>query len=417
MTSPRAESGGATAGRRAFTALLVPALPRRLVPVFAISAGTAAANLYYTQPLLVDLRADFHAGPGAAGWVPTLAQVGYALGMALVVPLGDVLARRPLILRLTALTTLLLCAAPFAPSLGVLAALHLLIGLCTCVPQLLVPLAADLAAPEQRGRVVGTVMSGLLVGILLSRTFAGYVGEAAGWKAVFWAGAGINAVVWLLLRATLPVESTRPHLPYGELLRSCFTLLRRLPDLRLHSALGGLAFAAFCTFWVTLVLQLSTLGYGARTAGLYGAVGVVGALTAPLVGRVADATGGRRINVVGCALILASFGLLSIGRSSLLLIGLAVVLLDFGTQASHINNQARIFALDPAARSRLNTVYMVAYFTGGALGSLAGTRAWVHAGWTGVCATGAGLSAFALLLLGVRRLAGRPAAVRHTPVT
>jgi predicted MFS family arabinose efflux permease len=395
----------------------VPALPRRLVPVFAISAGTAAANLYYTQPLLVDLRADFHAGPGAAGWVPTLAQVGYALGMALVVPLGDVLARRPLILRLTALTTLLLCVAPFSASLAVLAALHLLIGLCTCVPQLLVPLAADLAPPEQRGHVVGTVMSGLLVGILLSRTFAGSVGEAAGWKAVFWAGAGINAVVWLLLRATLPVEAPRPHLPYGELLRSCVGLLRRYPDLRLHSALGGLAFAAFCAFWVTLVLQLSTLGYGARTAGLYGAVGVVGALTAPLVGRFADATGGRRINVVGCVLILLSFGLLSLGRGSLLLIGLAVVLLDFGTQASHINNQARIFALDPAARSRLNTVYMVTYFTGGALGSLAGTRAWVHAGWTGVCATGAVLSAVALLLLGVRHLADRPAAVRHTPVT
>jgi len=396
---------------------LVPALPRRLVPVFAISAGTAAANLYYTQPLLVDLRADFHAGPGAAGWVPTLAQVGYALGMALMVPLGDVVARRPLILRLTALTTLLLCAAPFSPSLGVLAALHLLIGLCTCVPQLLVPLAADLAPPEQRGRVVGTVMSGLLVGILLSRTFAGYVGEAAGWKAVFWAGAGLNAVVWLLLRTSLPVESPRPHLPYGELLRSCITLPRRFADLRLHSALGGLAFAAFCTFWVTLVLQLSTLGYGARTAGLYGAIGVVGALGAPLVGRLADRSGGRRINVAGCALILGSFGLLSIGRGSLLLIGLAVVLLDLGTQASHINNQTRIFALDPAARSRLNTVYMVTYFPGGALGSLAGTQAWVHAGWTGVCATGASLAAVALLLLAGRRLAERPAAVRHTPVT
>ena len=367
----------------------------------------------------MDLRADFHAGPGASGWVPTLAQVGYALGMALVVPLGDVLARRPLILRLTALTTLLLCAAPFSPSLGVLAALHLLIGLCTCMPQLLVPLAADLAPPEQRGRVVGTIMSGLLVGILLSRTFSGYVGEAAGWKAVFWAATGLNAVVWLLLRTSLPVEAPRPHLPYGELLHSCFTLLRRFPDLRLHSALGGLAFGAFCTFWVTLVLQLSTLpgGYGARTAGLFGAIGVTGAVAAPLVGRFADATRGRGINVVGCALIVASFGLLSIGRSSLLLIGLAVVLLDFGTQASHINNQARIFALDPGARSRLNTVYMVTYFTGGALGSLAGTRAWVHAGWNGVCATGAALSALALLLLGVRRLAERPAAVRHTPVT
>jgi len=400
-------------------ALPVAALPRRLVPIFAISAGAAAANLYYAQPLLVDLRADFHAGPGAAGWVPTLAQVGYAMGMGLVVPLGDVLARRPLILRLTGLTTALLCVAPFSPSLGVLAALHLLIGLCTCVPQLLVPLAADLAPPEERGRVVGTIMSGLLVGILLSRTFAGFVGDAAGWRAVFWAGAALNAVVWVLLLTSLPAEAARPRVPYGALLRSCGTLVRTHPDLRLHAALGGLAFAAFSAFWVTLVLHLATLPghYGARAAGLYGAIGVVGAVAAPLVGRLADSTGGRSINAVGCALILVSFVLLGLSGGSVVLIGLAVVLLDFGTQASHINNQARIFALDPAARSRINTVYMVTYFTGGALGSLVGTRAWVHAGWIGVCVTGAGLAAIALLLLGVRRLTDRPGAVRHTPVT
>ncbi|HZJ54486.1 MAG TPA: MFS transporter, partial [Myxococcaceae bacterium] len=242
---------------------------RLLVLIFAVASGAAAANLYYAQPLLVDLGVDFHAGPGEAGWVPTLAQVGYALGMLLVVPLGDVVARRPLILRLTALTALLLAAAPFSPSLAVLAGLHLFIGVCTCVPQLLVPLAADLAPPEARGRVVGTVMSGLLVGILLSRTFSGVVGEAAGWHAVFWSGAGMTALMWLLLRTSLPVEPPRPSVPYRELLRSCFTLLRRFPDLRLHSALGGLAFAAFTTFWVTLVLHLSTLpgGYGARAAG------------------------------------------------------------------------------------------------------------------------------------------------------
>jgi predicted MFS family arabinose efflux permease len=397
----------------------VSTLPRRLVPVLAISAGASAANLYYTQPLLVDLQRDFHAAPGAAGWAPTLAQVGYALGMALVVPLGDVLARRPLILRLTAVTSVLLCAAALSPSLAVLAGLHLLIGLCTCVPQLLVPLAADLAPAERRGRIIGTVMSGLLVGILLSRTFAGFVGEAAGWRAVFWAGAAMNAVVWLLLLTSLPVEAERPHLRYGALLRSCLTLVRRHPDLRLHAALGGLAFAAFCTFWVTLVLHLSTLpgGYGARTAGLYGIIGVVGAVTVPLVGRVADTSGGRSINVLGCALLLASFGLLWVGQSSLLVIGLAVLVLDFGTQASHINNQTRIFALDLAARSRLNTVYMVTYFTGGALGSLAGTWAWVHGGWAWVCATGAGLSAFALLLLAARRLTERAITPRHTSVT
>jgi len=397
----------------------VPALPRRLVPVLAIASGATAANLYYAQPLLADLRQEFQVGPGLVGWVPTLAQVGYALGMALVVPLGDVLRRRQLILRMTVLTGVLLCAAALAPTLAVLALLHLFLGLCTCVPQLLVPLAADLAPPAQQGRVVGTVMSGLLVGILLSRTLSGTLGDAFGWRPVFWTAAAMTGVVWLLLRVTLPVEAPKPHLPYLELLRSCSSLVFRFPDLRLHAALGALGFGAFSAFWVTLVLHLSTLPghYGARAAGLFGLVGVVGVVVAPLAGRVVDARGGRLVNAVGCAAILAGYAVLFVGGESLLLIGLAVVLLDFGTQASHINNQARIFALDPQARSRLNTVYMVTYFTGGALGSLAGTRAWVHAGWNGVCATGALLAALALLLLGARRLAERPAAVRHTRVT
>ena len=397
----------------------MPALPRRFVPVLAVAAGATAANLYYTQPLLADLRQEFHAGPGLVGWVPTLAQVGYALGMALVVPLGDVLRRRRLILRMTVLTGALLCTAALAPSLAVLAVAHLFLGICTCVPQLLVPFAADLAPPESQGRVVGTVMSGLLIGILLSRTLSGTLGDAFGWRPVFWAAAGLTAVVWLLLRVTLPTEPPKPHVPYPALLRSCFSLVLRAPDLRLHAALGALGFGAFSAFWVTLVLHLSTLPghYGARAAGLYGLVGVVGAVVAPLAGRVVDARGGRLVNAVGCTAILAGYAVLFAGGESLVLIGLGVVLLDFGTQASHINNQARIFALDPGARSRLNTVYMVSYFSGGAFGSFAGTTAWVHAGWAGVCATGSCLAGLALLLLGARRLADRAAAMRHTSVT
>lgn len=383
-----------------------PPAPHRLRPglvwLMAAACGATAANLYYNQPLLGEIGRALGGGGSRLGLVPTLTQVGYAAGMLLIVPLGDSLERRRVTVTMTVLVSLALVGAALAPTLPLLTAAGFAIGLTTVVPQLLVPFAAHLAAPEQRGRVVGTVMSGLLIGILLSRTAAGFVGTHLGWRAMYWLAAGLMLALALLLRLALPAQAPAAPLSYPALLRSLGTLAREEPALRLHAALGALSFGAFSVFWSTLALYLESLPahHGPQVAGLFGVVGVAGALAAPLVGRYADAYGGvRRINAAALGALLLSFAVLRLLGHGLWGIALGVVLLDLGAQANHISNQTRVYALRPEARSRLNTLYMVTYFAGGALGSWLGTAAWGRWGWTGVCAAGAGLALAALVLL------------------
>jgi predicted MFS family arabinose efflux permease len=331
----------------------------------AIASGATVANLYYNQPLLPEIARTFGASDHAVGLVPTVTQIGYGLGMLLIVPLGDSTERRKLVLTLIGLVTVAVLCAAAAPSLPALGAASLAIGISTCVPQVLVPFAASLAPPDQRGRAVGIVMSGLLFGVLLSRTVAGLVGEAFGWRAVYVCAAGAMVLLGLFLRLELPRSEPASPMPYAALLRSLLALVREEPLLRLHAVLGALTFAAFSAFWATLALYFRDLPqhYGPRTAGLFGIFGVVGALAAPLVGRAAGGRSDRRLNTVAIGTILAGFGVLALARGSLALIALGVVLLDFGAQANHISNQTRIFGLREEARSRLNTVYMVTYFT------------------------------------------------------
>jgi predicted MFS family arabinose efflux permease len=380
----------------------------------AVASAITAANLYYNQPLLGDIGRTLGASGGALGLVPTLTQVGYAIGMLFLVPLGDSLERRKVILVLCALVAVALVAAGLAPGLNVLVAASFAIGLTTVIPQLLIPFAAQLAAPSERGRVVGTVMSGLLIGILLSRTAAGFVGTHLGWRTMFWVAAVLMVVLGVVLRFTLPSRPPLAAMPYPELMKSLIHLARTEPVLRLHALLGALTFGAFGAFWATLALYLQSLPghYGAQVAGLFGVVGVAGALVAPLVGRYADRRGDRRINALAIAVLFASFGVLWLWGHSLWGIGVGVVLLDLGAQANQIANQAKVYSLRPEARSRLNTLYMVTYFAGGAAGAWAGMTAWTRAGWPGVCAVGAVLSFVALVavLWGGRRLpAGVPA--------
>jgi predicted MFS family arabinose efflux permease len=371
----------------------------------AAASGATAANLYYNQPLLGDIGRDLGASGGMLGLVPTLTQVGYAAGMLLIVPLGDSLERRRVIVTMSALVSLALVGAALAPTLPWLVIASFLVGATTVVPQLLVPFAAHLAPAAQRGRVVGTVMSGLLIGILLSRTAAGFVGTHLGWRAMFWLAAGFMLLLAVVLRFTLPSQPPVAAMPYPELMRSLVHLARTEPVLRIHAVLGALTFGAFSVFWSTLALYLESLPehYGPQVAGLFGVVGVVGALIAPVVGRYADSHGGRRINMFAIGVLLLSFVVMwPLGRW-LWGIALGVVLLDLGVQGNHISNQTRVYALRPEARSRLNTLYMVTYFAGGAAGSWLGTTAWTHAGWTGVCAAGAALCVTGLLILLPRR--------------
>ncbi|WP_044188507.1 MFS transporter [Hyalangium minutum] len=371
-----------------------------LVWLMAGASGMAAANLYYNQPLLGDIGRELGAMGSALGWVPTMTQVGYAAGMLLIVPLGDSLERRRVIVTMTVLVSLALMGAALAPSLAWMVAASFAVGITTVVPQLLVPFAAHLAPPAERGRVVGTVMSGLLIGILLSRTAAGFIGTHLGWRAMFWIGAGLMLVMAGVLRLALPSQEAVAAMPYGALLRSIGGLVREEPVLRLHSLLGALTFGSFGAFWATLALYLQSLPehYGPQTAGLFGAVGVVGAAAAPLVGRYADVRGDRKINALAIGVLLASFVVLALLGQWLWGIALGVILLDLGAQSNHISNQTRVYSLRPEARSRLNTVYMVTYFVGGAAGAWLGTSAWVRFGWTGVCLVGGG---FALVALGV----------------
>ena len=376
-------------------------LPLRIVWTMAIASGATVANLYYNQPLLPEIGRSFSASLHAVGLVPTLTQVGYGLGMLLVVPLGDARERRGLVVTCIGAAAVALVAIAFSPNLPWLLVASLVMGIATCVPQILVPFAAGLAPPGRRGRAVGTVMSGLLFGILLSRTLSGFVGAAVGWRVMYLVAAVLMIALAVAIHAELPRSEAHAPMRYGALLHSLGELFRGEPALRLHAALGALSFAAFSAFWATLALHLQALPghYGPRTAGAYGVVGLVGALAAPLVGKSAEARGDRRINVIAIGNILVGFAALWLFGDSLWGLAAGCILLDFGAQANHISNQTRIFALREGARSRLNTVYMVTYFTGGALGAYAGAVAFASFGWSGVCAVGAVCCAAALLLV------------------
>jgi predicted MFS family arabinose efflux permease len=377
---------------------------RWLFALLAFAAGATVANLYYNQPLLAALAASFGVSEGAVGAIPMLTQLGYGLGMLGLVPLGDRLERRGLIVATTAASGLVLLGVAAAPSLAWLSGLSLLLGLASMVPQAIVPYAAAAARPEERGAAVGTVVSGLLVGILLSRTASGLLGARFGWRAVYVMAAVLMLALSIALRALLPAQRPEREVPWGELYRSLGALVRREPVLRRHSVLGALTFGAFSVFWSTLSFHLEALPehYGSAVAGAFGVVGVAGALAAPLVGRFADRRDPRLVNGAAIAVLTASFAVLAAAGRSLVGIAVGVVLLDLGAQANHISNQARVFALDPALRSRLNTVYMVSYFAGGAAGSWLGAVVFGRFGWAGVCGAGAVLGATALLFFAVR---------------
>ena len=364
----------------------------------AIGCALTVGNLYFVEPLLGLVAREFRVTEGAAGLAATLAKAGYALGMLLVIPLGDVRERRGLVVLSLVASVVALVAVALAPSFAFLCAATFAVGVATCTPQLLVPFAAELAAPSERGRAVGFVMSGLLVGILLARTFAGFVGGAFGWRAAFWTAALVSVGLLFALRRVLPMSRPGERLPYARLLGSVAHLVRTEPALRQAMLYGACLFGAFSAFWTTLAFHLEAppFGLGPSAVGLFGLVGVAGALTAPVVGRLNDAGDPRRANGAGMLVALLSFGVFAVFGRSLWGIGAGVLLMDVGVQASHISNQSRIFGVRPEARSRMNTAYMASYFVGGAGGSGLGSWAWSLGGWGGVCAVGAGLSAVSL---------------------
>ncbi|CDY77915.1 Permeases of the major facilitator superfamily [Caballeronia glathei] len=367
-----------------------PHYSRATLWLLATIAGVSVANIYFNQPLLDDFRASFPANAWLIGAVPAATQLGYAFGMFFLAPLGDRFDRRLLILLQLAALGVALIAATAAPTLSVLIAASLAIGVVATIAQQAVPFAAELAPAAQRGHAVGTVMSGLLLGILLARTVSGFVGQYFGWRAVFGASVVATIVLAVVVITRLPKSRPTSTLAYGKLLGSMWHLVLENPGLRESSLTGGAMFAAFSIFWsvLTLLLAGEPFHMGPQAAGLFGIVGAAGALAAPLAGKSADKRGPRAVISLSIALVAVSFVIFALSGRSIAGLVIGVIVLDIGVQAAQISNQSRIYALKPDARSRVNTVYMVAYFIGGAVGSAVASFAWHALGWTGVCLAG-----------------------------
>ncbi|MEI9978969.1 MAG: MFS transporter [Edaphobacter sp.] len=370
-----------------------------------LACAVGVSTMYYNQPLLMEMGRTYGATAGRTGFVAVATQVGYALGLLGFVPLGDVLERRALMMKMYGAVAIALLLVAVAPSLNLLIAGSVLIGMLASVTHVALPIAPDLVSHEKRGRAIGTVMTGLLLGILLARTFAGWVSGIRGWRWVFVVAAVMNAAFVPLLWKVMPKLPPKQNLGYGDAMRSLWTLFRTQPLLRESSVIGALVFASFSCFWTTLAFLLqSHYGLGAGVAGTFGVVGAAGAMVAPLAGRLADKHGSRWVISVGMGLLASSYVLLWAEESAhratvfhIVMLAIGVVVLDMGAQMTQVANQTRIFGLVPSARSRLNTVYMTVYFSGAAAGSALATIAWVHWQWNGVCLLALGLIGLAAL--------------------
>jgi predicted MFS family arabinose efflux permease len=380
-----------------------PAIRIGLANLLALAAGITVANIYYNQPLLPAIARDFHATAAATSVLSVATQLGYAGGLLLLVPLGDILERRGLIVASAAATSVVMLVAALSPSLAFIITTSFFIGLVSITPQLIVPYAASLAEPHRRGQVVGMIMGGLFIGILFSRTAGGWLGAYFGWKIVLALGAALTLTTALLLAAFLPRQRADNRLSYFQLLGSLFPLLAREPVLRRHALLGALGFGAFSAFWTTLAFYLAARPehYGSQVVGLFGLVGIVGAAVAPFSGYLSDRFSARIVNGVSLAIVLGSFLVMMLANRSLGWLVLGVFLMDAGVQTNQISNQTRIYGLAPELRNRLTSIYMFTYFLGGAVGSAVGAEAWMTSGWTGVCVAGAGMAAAALVILAI----------------
>ncbi|MBO9618118.1 MAG: MFS transporter [Niabella sp.] len=395
--------------KRKRKALQVPARPpltRSTLWLMTIATGVVVGNNYYNQPLLGLMAKDFGVTEDRISSLAMLTQLGFAFGLLLIVPLGDMVKRKRLILFDFLLIILSLLGMVFAPTIGWLLVAGFMVGFTSVLPQLFVPMAAELATPEKRSAAIGMVMSGLLLGILLSRVISGFVGDLWGWKAMFYIAAFCMVVLAALVALKLP--EVPPHFKgsYGSLMKSLLHLTRTQPVLRLAAFRGAMGFAGFSVFWTTLIFHLENAPFhaGASVAGSFGIIGAAGALAAAVVGKAAKRVQPFRIILYAILLLTASWVVFYIGGYTYIGLILGVILLDLGLQSMHIMNQSSFFSLGLGATNRLNTVYMVSYFVGGAAGTWLAAKAWKYAQWDGVVAAGV---FFTLLALAAHVLYGR----------
>jgi predicted MFS family arabinose efflux permease len=376
----------------------IPVLSSRMIFLFSLTSALAVANVYSAQPLLESIAASLQVSPGTIGTVVTATQSGYALGLVFLVPLGDCVNRKKLVITQLLLSVVALITAAVAPDLMTLLCAMLLVGLMAVVTQLMVAWAAMLASPEQRGQVVGSVTSGIVIGILLARFVSGMIADLAGWRAVYLTAACLLLLISLILAKVLPATAGQTRrTSYPHLLLSVFRLFLTEPQLRRRGILALLIFAAFSMLWSSMVLPLTALSLSHTQTGMFGLAGLAGALAASRAGAWADLGLGQR--ATGLALALLTFSWLPIAalHTSLLLLIFGVILLDFAVQTVHVINQSLIVAARPEAASRLVGAYMCFYSLGSALGAIAATQLYTHWGWQAVCYAGAAVSASAFL--------------------
>lgn len=375
-------------------------LTKSILWLMAIGAGLVVANNYYNQPLLGMIAKEFGESEAATSRVAMFTQIGYAAGLLLIIPLGDMFKRKKIILIDFIFIIISLLAFAYSKSLTVMIAASFFIGLTSVVPQIFVPIAAQLSSPEEKGKNVGIVMSGLLIGILASRVFSGLLGELLGWREVFYIAAGMMVVLCILIAWLLP--NMRPTFKgtYSQLMGSIFRYAQEIPSLRLASLRGALGFGSFSIFWTTLTFHLEQPPFfqGSDVAGSFGLIGIVGALAASIVGFVSGKINKNTIILCACLFMLISWGIFGLTGNTYIGLIIGIVFLDMGLQGMNVTNQTIVFSTHPEAANRLNTVYMVSYFIGGSVGTFIGGIAWQNYGWNGVVGAGGILVILCLLI-------------------
>lgn len=369
-------------------------IPLSLLWMLAIIAGISVANLYYNQPLLNLISANLGATDFQANLIATISQAGYACGLLFIIPLGDMLSRKHIVMVSFAVLVAVLLIIATAQSIQVVWAASAVLGLCSVMPQIFIPIASQFSAPEYKSRNVGIVLSGLLTGILASRVVSGIVGEVWGWRAIYYIGSVLMLLAFFIIARLLPPIASNYRGSYAGLMASVWKLYRKYPAMRISSLRAGLAFGSFLCMWSSLAFKMSEAPFhaGNDIVGLLGLCGIAGALTASGIGKYIRRVGVRRFNYIGVTLHLLAWALLFLGANHYLPIVVGIVVIDIGMQCIQLSNQSLCLGLDPHASNRSNTIFMTTYFVGGTTGTFLSGLGWGAAGWTGVVAVGISLT-------------------------
>ena len=375
-------------------------IPGYLLLILAIISGLAVANLYYNQPLLNDICRDLRVSEFTANLIPMVTQIGYALGLLFIIPLGDLYSRRRIIVINFSLLSISMLSIALSESIWFVLASSLVTGICSVMPQIFIPIASQFSRPEDKSKNVGILVSGLLTGILGSRVISGMVGEYWGWRTMYYLAAVIMFVCIFIVLRVIPDMSVNYKGTYKDLMHSLLTIFRQRPDIRLSSLRAGLCFGSFLALWACLAFKLSgaPLYAGNNVIGLLGLCGVAGALTASIVGRYVRILGVKRLNYIGCMIIMFSWAIMYIFQDTYLGFIIGIMLIDIGMQCIQLSNQTYVLTSVPNAANRVNTIFMTTYFVGGALGTFLAGLFWQEMQWEGVVTVGVSLTLLSLLI-------------------